>query len=80
MEAACNEVESWLKAKCAIIGHVKGYVRQNGTTSTFSTVGGGLNMSEHEGVGAAVGFASIVFGVDEETLKDKVTEVFSEIR
>ena len=80
MEAAMNSLEKWLNENGAVIGHVKGYVKECGLTTTFSTVGGGLNVQSHEGVGASIGFASIVFGPDEETMKDKVIEAFGDLK
>ena len=80
MDEAFRALENWLNSQGAIIGHVKGYIKENGLTTTFSTVGGGLNVTEHEGCGATVGFASIVFGPDEETMKDKVIEEFSRLK
>lgn len=80
MEDAFNAVESWLNAQGAIIGHVKGYIKEYGPSTTFSTVGAGTNIQEHAGGGAMVGFASIVFGPDEETMKDKVIEEFSRLK
>ena len=78
-EESMREMEDWLNAQGAIIGHVKGYVREMGNTVTFSTVGAELNMTEIEGSGAELGFASIVFGPSQVELKDKVIEVFSRI-
>ena len=82
MEESILELEHWLEAEGALIGHVKGYIKSGGTTATFSTVGNaqGLNMSEHESAGLAIGFAAIVFGPSEETLKDKVVEVFERLK
>ena len=82
MEESILELEHWLEAEGALIGHVKGYIKTGGTTATFSTVGNaqGLNMSEHESAGLTVGFASIVFGPSEEVLKDKVIEVFERLK
>lgn len=80
MTAAINNLESWLNESGAVIGHVKGFVKECGLVTTFSTVGGGLNVTSHDGTGASVGFASIVFGPDEETMKDKVIEAFSGLR
>ena len=80
MKEAFAEIESWLNSEGAIIGHVKGYIRTHGPSYTFSTVGSGVNTGEYEGNGASVGFASIVFGPDEETMKDKVTEIFAGLK
>lgn len=82
MEESILELEHWLEAEGALIGHVKGYIRSGGKTATFSTVGNaqGLNMSEHESAGLTVGFAAIVFGPSEEVLKDKVVEVFERLK
>ena len=79
MEAAIKELEAWLDAEGALIGHVKGYIREGGPVTTFSTTGNGLNVEAHEGGGVAVGFAAIVFGPEEEVLKDKVLEVFKNL-
>ena len=82
MEESILELEHWLEAEDALIGHVKGYVKSGGKTATFSTVGNaqGLNVSEHESKGLTIGFASIVFGPSEEELKDKVIEVFERLK
>ena len=80
MEEAFISLKDWLNAQGAIIGHVKGFIKENGQTTTFSTVGAELNINSHEGCGSTVGFASIVFGPDEETLKDKVVEEFSRLK
>lgn len=79
MENAINELEQWLDAEGALIGHVKGYIREGGPVTTFSTTGNGLNVETHEGGGLAVGFAAIVFGPEEEVLKDKVIEIFEKV-
>jgi len=80
LEEAFREIEIWLNAQGAIIGHVKGYIKENGPATTFSTVGAGVNIQKHDPAGASVGFASIVFGPDEETMKDKVLEEFSRLK
>lgn len=82
MEESIIELEHWLEAEGALIGHVKGYIKHGGKTTTFSTVGNaaGLNMGEHESAGVSIGFASIVFGPSEEVLKDKVVEVFERLK
>ena len=77
MEEYINTLEQWLDEKDAAIGHVKGYVKESGPVTTFSTVGFGLNVEKHEGAGLTIGFAGIVFGPEEEELKDKVAEVFA---
>ena len=79
MEDSINELSAWLDSTGALIGHVKGYIREAGPTTTFSTTGGTLNVEGHEAQGAAIGFASIVFGPTEEELKDKVVEVFERL-
>ena len=79
MEDSINELSAWLDSTGALIGHVKGYIREAGPTTTFSTTGGTLNIEGHEAQGAAIGFASIVFGPTEEELKDKVVEVFERL-
>jgi len=79
MEDDIKTLEKWLDETDAAIGHVKGYVKQSGPVTTFSTVGCGLNIENHEGDTLAIGFASIVFGPTEEELKDKVAEVFSNL-
>ena len=79
MESCINSLEKWLDETGATIGHVKGYVRESGPVTTFSTVGCGLNIEQHEGGSLLVGFAAIVFGPTEEELKDKVAEIFSAI-
>ena len=82
MEESIIELEHWLEAEGALIGHVKGYIKSGGMTATFSTVGNaqGLNMSEHESAGLVIGFASIVFGPSEEELEAKVIEVFERLK
>ena len=77
MQECINTLEKWLDETDATIGHVKGYVKEAGPVTTFSTVGYGLNVEKHEGAGLAIGFASIVFGPSEEELKEKVAEIFS---
>ena len=79
MEDSINELTAWLDSIGALIGHVKGYIKEAGPTTTFSTTGGTLNIEGHEPVGASIGFASIVFGPTEEELKDKVVEVFERL-
>ena len=76
MEAAIRALEDWLEESGALIGHVKGYIKEGGPVTTFSTTGNGLNIQSHEGGTLAVGFAAIVFGPEEEELKDKVLEMF----
>ena len=77
MEDCINTLEKWLDETDAAIGHVKGYIKEAGPVTTFSTVGYGLNVEKHDGNSLAVGFASIVFGPNEEELKDKVAEIFA---
>ena len=79
MEDSINELTAWLDSIGALIGHVKGYIKEAGPTTTFSTTGSTLNIEGHEPVGASIGFASIVFGPTEEELKDKVVEVFERL-
>ena len=79
MENGIRELETWLDSEGALIGHVKGYIREAGPVTTFSTTGNGLNVESHEGGAIAVGFAAIVFGPEEEVLKDKVLEVFQDL-
>ena len=79
MEDAIHELTAWLDSIGALIGHVKGYIKEHGPTTTFSTTGSTLNIEGHEPQGAAIGFASIVFGPTEEELKDKVVEVFERL-
>ncbi|MBQ9032737.1 MAG: hypothetical protein IJ106_15015 [Parasporobacterium sp.] len=76
MEQCIKALEQWLDETEATIGHVKGYVKEAGPITTFSTVGCGLNIENHEGGSAAIGFASIVFGPTEEELKEKVEQIF----
>jgi len=77
MEQCIHALEQWLDETDAVIGHVKGYVKETGTVTTFSTVGCGLNIEAHEGGSLCVGFAAIVIGPEEEVLKDKVAELFA---
>lgn len=77
MENSIHALEQWLDETDAVIGHVKGYVKETGSVTTFSTVGYGLNVEQHEGDTICVGFAAIVIGPAEETLKDKVAEIFA---
>ena len=79
MQEAIRTLEKWLDETDATIGHVKGYVKEAGPITTFSTVGCGLNVAKHDSTLIAVGFASIVFGPTEEELKDKVAEIFAAI-
>lgn len=79
MQECINILEKWLDEKDALIGHVKGYVKEAGPITTFSTVGNGLNVEKHDSTAICVGFASIVFGPSEEELKDKVAEIFAAI-
>ena len=79
MQECINTLEKWLDEKDALIGHVKGYVKEAGPVTTFSTVGNGLNVEKHDSTMICVGFASIVFGPSEEELKDKVAEIFAAI-
>ncbi|MCQ2513369.1 MAG: hypothetical protein MJ092_08320 [Lachnospiraceae bacterium] len=79
MEESIKELQDWLDSTGALIGHVKGYIKEAGPITTFSTTGSTLNIEAHEGIGATVGFASIVFGPEEEELKDKVVEVFERL-
>jgi len=77
MEQCIHALEKWLDETDAVIGHVKGYVKETGSVTTFSTVGYGLNVEQHEGDTISVGFAAIVIGPSEEALKDKVSEIFA---
>ena len=77
MEQSIHALEHWLDETDAVIGHVKGYVKETGSVVTFSTVGCGLNVEQHEGDTICVGFAAIVIGPAEEELKDKVAEIFA---
>ena len=79
MEDAIHELTAWLDSIGALIGHVKGYIKEHGVTTTFSTTGSTLNIEGHDPQGASIGFASIVFGPSEEELKDKVVEVFERL-
>ncbi len=80
MEQCINELETWLKENDALIGHLKGYIKEAGPTTTFSTTGNGLNIENYEQGGLSVGFASIVFGPTEDELKDKVVEIFDKLK
>ena len=77
MENCINALEKWLDETGAAIGHVKGYVKESGPVTTFSTVGCGLNVEKHDGASLAIGFAAIVFGPEEEELKAKVEDIFA---
>ena len=78
MERCIKDLEKWLDDTDATIGHVKGYIKESGPVTTFSTVGCGLNIEQHEGGSQMmIGFAAIVFGPTEEELKDKVAEIFA---
>ena len=77
MEDSIRTLEKWLDETDAAIGHVKGYVKESGPITTFSTVGCGLNIEKHDGASLAIGFAAIVFGPSEDELKDKVADVFA---
>lgn len=79
MKDAINTLKQWLDETDATIGHVKGYVKEAGPITTFSTVGYDLNVDTHDSNTVAVGFASIVFGPSEEELKDKVAEIFAAV-
>ena len=79
MQECIGILEKWLDENNALIGHVKGYVKEAGPITTFSTVGYGLNVEKHDSTTVCVGFASIVFGPSEEELKDKVAEIFAAI-
>ncbi len=79
MKECIGILEKWLDENNALIGHVKGYVKEAGPITTFSTVGYGLNVEKHDSTTVCVGFASIVFGPSEEELKDKVAEIFATI-
>lgn len=79
MEEAIRRLEEWLDSKGALIGHVKGYIKEAGPVTTFSTTGSGLNVESHGSGPVTIGFAAIVFGPEEETLKDKVLELFTGI-
>ncbi len=79
MEESIKELVDWLDSIGALIGHVKGFIKEAGPITTFSTTGSTLNIEEHDAVGATVGFASIVFGPTEEELKDKVVDVFERL-
>ena len=79
MEQAIRDLEAWLDETGALIGHVKGYIKESSSVITFSTTGNGLNVEDHAGGGLSVGFAAIVFGPEAEVLKDKVIEVFSNL-
>ena len=79
MKETIGKLEAWLDETEATIGHVKGYVKEPGPVTTFSTVGCGLNVEQHDSNVCAVGFAAIVFGPAEEELKDKVAELFAAI-
>jgi len=79
MEVSILEIRDWLNDTGALIGHVKGYIKEAGPTTTFSTTGAELNIEGHESAGASIGFASIVFGPSEEELKDKVVEIFARL-
>ncbi len=80
MQENIEALETWLKENDALIGHLKGYVKEAGPTTTFSTTGNGLDVENHEQGGLSVGFASIVFGPGEEELKDKVVEIFNNLK
>lgn len=80
MEQCIGELETWLKENDALIGHLKGYIKEAGPTTTFSTTGNGMNIQNYESGGLSVGFASIVFGRAEEELKDKVVEIFDKLK
>ena len=80
MEHCIGDLETWLKENDALIGHLKGYIKEAGPTTTFSTTGNGMNIQNYESGGLSVGFASIVFGPTEEELKDKVVEIFDKLK
>lgn len=79
MEKAILQLQAWLDEQGALIGHVKGYIKEAGPTTTFSTTGNELNIEAHAGGGVSIGFASIVFGPGEEVLKDRVIELFANV-
>lgn len=76
MADSIEALKVWLEEEDALIGHLKGYIKTGGPVTTFSTTGDVLNVEEHASSAFSVGFAAIVFGPSEETLKDKVLEVF----
>ena len=73
------KLKEWLEDNNALIGHLKGYVKKTGELTTFSTTGTSLNTEVHDSAGADIAFAAIVFGPDEETMKDKMVEIFKNI-
>ena len=62
-----------------IIGHLKGFIKESGEITTFSTVGADLTIQKHPGAGLQINFTAIVFGPSEEELKDMLVNYFKEI-
>lgn len=79
MNSAVLRLRDELNNEGHIIGHLKGFIKQNGEVTTFSTVGADLTVQKHSGAGVQISFAAIVFGPDEETLKDRLADCFAGI-
>lgn len=77
MEQSIQNVKEWLNSEGAVIGHVKGYVKETQRTRAFSTVGAELNVTDKVEDGSVCAFAAIVFGPTEDELKAKVLELFA---
>lgn len=77
MSAAISKLRDELNSEGHIIGHLKGFIKQSGEVATFSTVGADITVQKHPQAGAEISFAAIVFGPDEEALKDKLVNCFA---
>ncbi len=79
MNAAISKLRDELNSEGHIIGHLKGFIKQSGEVATFSTVGADITVQKHPQAGAEISFAAIVFGPDEEALKDKLVNCFASL-
>ena len=80
MEEAIEALKQWLNESGAVIGHLKGYVKETTRSKAFSTVGREINSTEKEESGGYAAFASIVIGPSEDDLKAKVIEIFAGLK
>ena len=79
MNSAIEALRDELNNNGHIIGHLKGFIKESGEITTFSTVGADLTIQKHPGTGLQISFTAIVFGPSEEELKDMLVNCFKEI-
>ncbi|WKY45068.1 hypothetical protein Q5O14_02920 [Eubacteriaceae bacterium ES2] len=79
-----ESIVKWIDQKGGIIGHLKGFVLENGTGFMISTTGTAVNIIEQpdsifEDKGIKISLVLIVFGMGQSDLEDKLIELFDQL-